>query len=286
MKKEPTCINVIHIRSSGHGGSTLLNILLDRCDQVFAGAELYRYDRLWSRINTLATADGTLVKDSTFWNAVKNRLHDSDQLERYTDVNEVLDPDNVSNLLDSIIATSGLPIISDTSKSSLYSKYLYDIADQVLIVHLVRDGRAVARSMKSTGFEKFKFPFIWTLSNLRTWLKYRKKENYLQFSYEDIVFSTDSTLETIFDKANQQFDVPLSFSNNNKTAQHAFAGNRMRTGFTGEIKFDEAYLSELSVPYWWFLTITMLPALLCFKFALSRSAVRSRLAQLRQQQHR
>lgn len=74
--------------------------------------------------------------------------------------------------------------------------------------------------------------------------------------------------------------MPLSFTSSNNTAQYAFAGNRMRNDFTGEIKYDKAYLSELSVPYWWFLTLTMLPALLCFKFALSRSAVNSRLLKL------
>lgn len=77
MKKQPSPINVIHIRSSGRSGSTLLNIMLDRCDQVFAGAKLFRYDRLWRKVDTISTADGTLVKDNAFWNSVKQHLRDS-----------------------------------------------------------------------------------------------------------------------------------------------------------------------------------------------------------------
>ena len=276
---------VIHIRSFGHSGSTLLNILLDRCDQVFAGAELFRYARLLTRVDTQETADGTPVCQSKFWNAVKLRLREQGEEAAIISAGDEVNESHVINFLKALSATYGASVIVDTSKSSHYGDILYRGADAALIVHLVRDGRAIVNSLQCTGLDRLRTPLLWTFSNLRTLWRFHRRANYHQIRYEDVVFSTDKCINEILVGASQQFNIALTTDNLFDSAGNSFAGNRMRSGFDGKVRYDDTYLTRISGPYWAYLTILMLPALLLFRLPLTRSGVRKRAKDLAEIQY-
>ncbi len=142
-------MNIVHIRGSGHSGSALLNIILGNCSEVFGGAELFRYSRLWTGNDKMLCADGTPVKDSIFWQQVKDDM--GDQCSRLAE--DEINAGNVRAPVASILQHSGTEIVCDTSKSRKYFDVIYDAEKYAtFVVHLVRDGRAVVFSHKKNRF--------------------------------------------------------------------------------------------------------------------------------------
>ena len=142
-------MNIVHIRGSGHSGSALLNIILGNCSEVFGGAELFRYSRLWTGNDKMLCADGTPVKDSIFWQQVKDDM--GDQCSRLAE--DEINAGNVRAPVASILQHSGTEIVCGTSKSRKYFDVIYDAEKYAtFVVHLVRDGRAVVFSHKKNRF--------------------------------------------------------------------------------------------------------------------------------------
>jgi len=264
-------MNIVQIRSSGHSGSTLLNIVLGNCSEIFAGAELFRYSRLWTRADKMLCADGTPIKESNFWTLVKNDVGDL----KDTIIEDEIVPEQVCALLASIIRHSGTEIVCDTSKSRKYYEIVYDEEKfKTFVIHLVRDGRAVMFSHKKNSIlSSIRAAIIWSISNIQTSLIYGTKKQYLLIKYEDLVLDFEGVVDEIEQNISSHFEIQLSrnpYSKSTNTYKHAFAGNRMRETFDGEIIFDDRYINKTGLLHWLALSFFTLPGLLYFKYPLSR----------------
>jgi hypothetical protein len=150
-------------------------------------------------------------------------------------------------------------------------------AFDVRIVHVVRDGRAVADSFRNRGLRKdrqneMKFNyfwniFIWDYLNLKMLTQLSLRDNYIRLFYEDLVAAPKREIERVLDFVGLKFEAEaLDFWEH---THHDFSGNRMRiTGFKG-IRPDTKYLS-LSPLEWWGGTVIGLPMLLALGYPLSR----------------
>ncbi len=267
-------LKIIHISSSGKSGSTLLNIILGNYREIFAGAELFRYSRLWTRAEVIKCASGELASASDFWTKVKKAIGG----ENMHIVEDEVHPQHVPALMHAILRESGAEIVCDTSKSRKYSRVIYDRQHyDPFVIHLVRDGRAVVLSANQPFWPSLKVGVIWCIANIQTKIKHRGKKNYLCLSYEDLVFNRDSTIKEIESRIASYFKLDLTllpYDKKTNTYRHAFAGNRMRDSFDGVIKFDSRYLerSQMGKMHWGFLTIIMLPAIIAFGYPLGKEA--------------
>lgn len=267
-------LNIIHVSSSGRSGSTLLNILLGNYKEVFAGAELFRYSRLWTREQYIACADGTKVKESDFWKRVKEPLNE--QCENIEE--DAIVPEHVPVFISAILKESKTRIVCDTSKSRKYTRVIYDERYfRPFIIHLVRDGRAVVFSTTGndpTVLEILKTGLIWCVGNIQVGMRNRKNDNYLCVRYEDLIFDFENVVDEIERKIENYFSLNLSksaYDSKRNTGRFAFAGNRMRESFDGVIEYDSRYITQQSNRWaWTLLTLLMAPALLFFKYPMRR----------------
>jgi hypothetical protein len=266
-------INVIHIKSYGHSGSTLANLFLARNKGVFAGGHLFRYKRLWQKEDNLTTNDGTLIKDSAFWNKVKSYLADNGLRVDAEGAVEDIAYDDIKNLFQAILECSDCPVICDNSKAKDFDSIIYNETDfKTLMVHVVRDGRAVYHSMHKKNKNTLFMPFHWTVSNLIIWLKYRKKNNYILLPYERLVSDPEGVMSEVLSKSAQFFDVDIQAlkSKGCDSIPLMFAGNRMRLNYDGNIKYDDAYLQKISFFKWWYLTLVMFPTIWLFSYKFKK----------------
>jgi hypothetical protein len=166
-------IRVGYIAGYGRSGSTVFDIVLGEHPQIFGAGELTNLSRrVWP--NNEYCACGATVHQCPFWSKVVALFHGQfgrDALATYAQLQrrqERLDNVGMAGLrlgpvarrdyaqysggLFSIIAQqSGKSVIMDSSKLPGRARALMEIPElDVRLIHLVRDGRAVAWSMSKT----------------------------------------------------------------------------------------------------------------------------------------
>ncbi len=164
---------VLFIGSYGRSGSTLLDVLLGRCEGFFSAGEL-RY--IWERglAEDQLCGCGKTFKSCEFWNAVFEEAFGGFQnvdIERVRELQTVVDRINhipslislphrrsfdvllaeytlvLGKLYRAIRRISGCEVIVDSSKYPSYGFVLRLVPGvKLYILHLIRDSRAVAHS--------------------------------------------------------------------------------------------------------------------------------------------
>lgn len=166
-----TPLRIGYVTGYGRSGSTVLDIVLGEHTQLFGAGELTNFSRrVWP--NNEYCSCGATVRDCPFWSVVaqaflarfgQNAFADYAKLQsRFESLTIVarsrlgLVPhggrkeygDYTRGLFEIVAQQSGKPIIVDSSKIPGRAAALMQIAEiDLRIVHLVRDGRAVAWSM-------------------------------------------------------------------------------------------------------------------------------------------
>lgn len=155
-------IPVMYILASDHSGSTLTDLILGSHSSIESAGEIDRFDKFTSdrhsvdKIQRICTC-GQQINQCQYWTKVRWELK---KICGKTEVN--LNSENPTEFIESnyyfisaILQTSGKKIFCDSSKNyKRLEKFLKSNLFDVHIVHLVRDGRAVAFSLKSKGERK------------------------------------------------------------------------------------------------------------------------------------
>jgi hypothetical protein len=159
-------MRVIYIAGYGHSGSTLLNILLGQLPEVMGAGELFRLaGAAWPRQEFCSC--GQSLPECRIWRAIVGRWSEhagDDAVARYHVLQRACERwllparrgalwrDYVGHtlgLLTAIREVTGCAVIVDSSKVPGRARALARIPGLDLrLVHLVRDGRAVAWSMR------------------------------------------------------------------------------------------------------------------------------------------
>ena len=266
---------LVYIGGYGRSGSTLLEYLLTSNPSLVACGEVERHLRRFGR-RKICTC-GRRAKKCSVWG---NFQHRSGRLKNWDHKQLTL------AMLEYV--SSDYDVMVDSSKTSWGSTFApfrlsRDLGENFLLVHLVRDPRAVAWStMKSLGPRQltskrnFKVRSLssrarslrtvggWTIANLACEMfGFFHPDRYIRLRYEALVREPFESLKQIF--ARVYLEPPATLEQNEKRRnRHQLYGNAMcfETLLPAELKEDVAWRTAMPKAYRW------LVGSLCWPFCL------------------
>ncbi len=239
--------SIVYIVGAGHSGSTLLDILLSRHSKIFGGGELCSYPgenkcscgedfnncSVWKKFKGL-DAPGN-IKKTIFGKYIDRKNKNPVLVEEYLRKNK--------NIFNKIREVSGKDIITDSSKEVGRAELLR--GENILFIHLVRNGLGVAGSYKRKGKGAIFSSFLWLWVNLRVEMLKKKDKRFITIKYENLVSEPKKELKKILDRLNLDFEERiLDFSVSVK--RHQLAGNRIRMRRLTEIKKSDSWKNRLN----------------------------------------
>ena len=282
----PETMNFVYILSCSYSGSTLLTLLLDTHPRISTVGELKAAIRIdpnsykcscgylmrqcpfWTDLRRiLAESDVTLdlqnfgthfrtdssaLYDRILRASVRNTGFESLRRAAITsfpklrhEFQRILRTNRI--FVDSIKRIGKGDVFLDSSKDPVRLLYLLQSGYWgVKVIHLIRDGRAVACShMKHEGVSMREAVREWRVTHeeSRRIRSRFSQRNWLSVCHEDICRSPKSKLETIFRFLGLDGDSgTLEF----RSVEHHIRGNRMRLGMTSQIRLDESWKSTLT----------------------------------------
>jgi len=296
---------LVYIAGYGRSGSTILDILFQQVSNVVSGGAINNIYQ-WIVDDHVCTC-GSKLKDCEFWKIVLNNtgfFSDGSVVEEKWEIQKKVEElksfglllfnflpknlvkeyrNNQQNIFNSICSVSGKKIVIDSSKSTrdcagralALSKYTN--AD-VKMLHLVRDGRAVAWSaMKKGGSSErsrvtnskiLNFLIVlvsWNITNIFVLLtKFAlPKESYHLIKYEDLCANPADSIK----KIGRFLEVDLSemddtvINESELSIGHNLGGNEIR--FNKQLKFKEDVDWKQNMPliYRWLFIVLSWPVM-------------------------
>lgn len=150
-------------------------------------------------------------------------------------------------LVRTIAGIQGTGTFLDSSKRPERAVYMQRIpAFDMKVIHLVRDGRAVANSsMKNLGIGPEAAADSWVADNRASELARRHfpADRWMSLRYEDLCANPDAKLKQVYDF----IGVPSSDGVRDfRSVEQHIIGNRMRLSTTSEIRLDEKWKETLT----------------------------------------
>lgn len=245
---------VVYVTSSPFSGSTLLCHLLGSHPDVTAAGELSVLPAILGGAALKNCSCGERVERCEFWRTVQVRLPDGAIAGPWKDKSEESIVDNHA-LFRAISAANGRSrVVVDSSKSyERLERLLADSHLDVRVIHLVRDGRAVAMSKARAGLS--------TAASLRQWAT---RQAHLQellapvnrseialVRYEDLVADPTATIRKLH--AWMGVD-PSGTDIKQPSHQHACAGNE-RFRRDRPVRLDSRFAEDYSPWNWAMLSV-------------------------------
>lgn len=266
-------IKLIYILSSGHSGSTLLNLILGTERQSLSVGELKylksfvtSYKKSKDKSINLWCDCGKYYYDCSFWSPIINSI-DINKLypiqdrftKRFLFIKDKNNLKNYETLYNKILDRGPKKIIVDSSKDLTYLHFLLKSNQfNIKVIHLMRDGRAVINSHEKLGVNWLRTYFNWFVGNffnrIYIFFKFKKEDKYL-LSYDDFSKNPEIFLKEINNKFNLKIDSTNYINSINNTKFHNFGGNLMRWKKIDSIKYDQSWKKRM--PKWkqWILTV-------------------------------
>jgi hypothetical protein len=275
---------IIYILGSGHSGSTLLDLILGSNSNIESGGEIRRFTKIIAdkefRDSRICTC-GQRLSACPYWEPIfaRIRAHGIDE-QRFLGDPLTAQRDNAI-FVGEVLRQSGKRVFADSTKSLrrlriLEKTQLFEIS----VLHLVRDGRAVAFSNMQKGRKFLEHLHYWTSSNSRI-LRYRKTwpGRWTTVHYERLVTAPGDEVRRIIDFVGENFEEgQMNFAAH---THHNLFGNRMRRSGNSEIVPDTKYLAQIGPLRWAISTAYAFPLLRKFNYPLSLSGAKKMLAGVR-----
>lgn len=254
-------IKVVFILGTGHCGSTLLDMLLGAHPKIEGLGEVLNIFRGMSctcgkkdyKCSFWVEASNTLsLKHFDIFRKKIDFLIDRKQFLRKTDrmpVDYMVYIRENEQLFTNVLNASGAEILVDSSKSTARVALLSssEIIEPVLI-HLVRDGRAVTWSYMKKYGHPLRCMMNWMLYNIKASILIRRYSSleHIFIRYEDLATHPDIVLRELMKKLNLPYNEDmLDFRN---SEQHQIGGNRMKFRSEG-IQLDRAWKRDMPIFY-------------------------------------
>jgi len=267
--KDNKKIPIIMLVGEGHSGSTLLDLIMDSHSQVVGVGELSHYSKHFNSGELCSC--GKQIKDCEFWQKVFEGIDTSklpliyrkkldfflnkNEYFYYRDFEKKLDTEKYVHMIElvykNILQVSGKKIVFDSSKNYDRAEALIKFNQNldIILLHLVRDGRGVAYSNIKLGRNGYEFMKKWMISNLKIELVKKRNKNIrnIFISYEDFVKNPERVLKYILNQFDLSFENKmLNFGN---VIHHQPGGNfnlRIKAK-TDEIKLDQKWKEKMSM---------------------------------------
>ena len=267
MKKIP----VVYIIGSGHCGSTLLDLVLDSHSKIIGVGELYQYPKQKKEQKGLICTCGKKVIECNFWKQVFEDIEPKFNFKVFRSKKDFLlnkkkffeldkGPDRKINLknyielheeiYNRILHISGEKVVVDSSKDPDRAELLLGSNKlSIILLHLVRDGRAVAWSYKKK-YKRTVMPINggkrWFFKNIKTEIiKKRNNVENIFVKYEDFCKNPEKILRRILKKLNLEFEPEML--NFRDKIHHQIEGNRLRFSKSKKIRVDNSWKKEMPI---------------------------------------
>ncbi|MGB0383483.1 MAG: sulfotransferase [Ardenticatenaceae bacterium] len=267
---------LIYIACLGHSGSTLLGLILGAHSSIVYGGEFKKFNNYilqdYVRKDDGICTCGSFSNDCTYWRAVRGRLEVAIEdrpidltthrpkhrktkrcpvcQQSQTACNTRFEHNNVA-LIDAMRHAANKEIVCDSSRSLSRCMALLNCPQlDVTVVHLVRDGRAVAYSKKLKGDDYFHRLQKWGKNNIAYGnLMKLANDHYLQIRYEELADDPRRTVAKVLDHVGLTFEEQqLAFG---AYPHHTLGGNRLRLRGAEPIQKDTRYMKNISLYEWW-----------------------------------
>jgi len=236
----------------GRSGSTLLDMLIATNDKVFSLGEFQRYNREWEKTDSVCSC-GEALTTCPFWGRfgagmenfnIINRVNIRDYskvilfllnpFRRKLHFSRLSENDRMLSTLWPELKAKGYEYLLDSSKDVGRLIELNQNAHVELYnIHIVRDGRSVARSFhekgQGAGKNYFLSLFKWIVANALIQAYIRKSHlKTLHISYETLCQHPEEAFKRI--KAFTGIKIPHDYVAKIRTAKdyHNIGGNRIR----------------------------------------------------------
>lgn len=251
-------MKVVFILGSGHCGSTLLDLLLDSHSKIIGVGEIITLSP-----NSLC-ACGQVARRCDFWNNIVDRKNDYNlkiyrsKLNFFLNKNifispkkphkEILSNDYINKsekIFFQILVNTGASVIVDSSKNVNRAELLSQSENiEPVIIHLVRDGRAVTWSYMKKYKKFLPFAWKWAAENLKIEIfKRRNQVKYIYVNYSDLCRDPERILKRILNVLELKFEPQmLDFR---KVEHHQIGGNRMKFSNSGRIREDKEWQKKM-----------------------------------------
>ncbi len=275
-------INIVFILGTGRSGSTLLNMMLGSCQDLFSLGDFIKFPE-WVEQNRVCTC-GKAISQCSFWTEVliksgAKRGNKLDNLKKQpasvfqtllSTVKILLSGKSLSFSIDKetlyqiFYATheiSEAQWLIDSSKQAWWLMELYHIPNiRLKVLHLVRDGRGYIHSkqklrimetplgiQKSASTPVCKATIYCMLMNFLSMLIGRKffKNDYRLVRYEDLTSNPEREIQAIFEFLGVPFE-KINFSSPISGEYHNIAGNNSKFSGFKVIKQDDTWKYNLS----------------------------------------
>lgn len=253
---------VVFILGSSHSGSTLLDLMIGSSPGFFSTGELVERPRIHERVDDASRCTcGEPVLGCGFWEAVR---HGADA--------DGSSSEAVATSIERIGAVAGAGFVVDSSKRPWRLAELVRAGLDVRVIHLVRDGRAVAFSG-----DKWNRPFP---SLVRRWARTQSAARRvlrqvavpgITVRYEDLVRRPEAELGRVSEAVLDGRLAPEAWRRPSGGPRHLIAGNAMRFRELTTIELDERFLQGLSPGSWWLGSALAPLTLSAFGYPLRRS---------------
>lgn len=253
-KKDSEKLVLGYIAGSGHSGSTLTDILLGTQAGVSSFGELK---------NLADVRDGGLAKGlctcgaelelCNVWGMVLHRLQSQGFSLEMNNHKHNAFKEFAGALLAGLRHETQSQVIVESSKGvKRFSRYRGIPWLDAKLIHLVRDGRAVAFSNQRKGRDFFASLETWVKDQqniLRFKRRYLTHEDYVCVRYEDLVQNPSIIISDVvaFLSGTKPQSVSLQWASR---VRHNIGGNRMRRGEQSVIKVDDEYKRSISDSDW------------------------------------
>jgi len=261
-------IPVIYILSSGHAGSTLLGLLLGSHSQICSIGEVHTINDK----NTVCTC-GKHPSEGLFWKELTKTLPDhSIKIHKkkkdfllskgnpyYMETGEVINTQKYRELYKSIyryaLEKSGKAVIVSSASLERVEVLADDPEIEPIVVHLVRDGRAVTWSYMKKYGKPFSAMMRWFGANIKAEIVKKRlaKGKAVYITYEELVDYQKEALEKILRQVKLTFEPSMLEFRNHE--HHQIGGNRMRFSRSNEIKKDKSWRQKLPLRTRWIFNI-------------------------------
>lgn len=270
-------IEVLYVVGSGHTGSTLMNIVLGQHPEITSHGELVYLARDgW--VSNKRCSCGTPANDCPFWSEVRRRWLErvgADGVEVYVGLQDDFErhrswprlllqrykpskrfraySEHTRALFKTLQEVSGRPIVVDSSKEPPRAFALTMIPGLDLrLMHLMRDGRGVARSHDKKGNSIWRTALFWIVANLASEQLLRRlgPGKSVRVRYEDLVADPGEELNRIGAVVGVDLTrVAAALSNGDDfKVGHTIAGNRLRHSKSVRLRPDEgSWRDNLSI---------------------------------------
>lgn len=253
-------IPLVYIAGTGHSGSTLLDLLLGTHSRIESVGEFKRIGRLYEAPQIKQTCTcGKPFASCPFWTRVRSEadsLVDRSAWSLAPTKNlpaEAPAPGDLETFSRVILEISGKSVLCDSSKSIRWLRWLCRSGRfSIHLVHLVRDGRAVAHSNSKRGRPYWDWLRKWDDENAKIAHEATSLPHiasYTLLRYEDLTAGTREAVSPILEKWGLSWESgQLDFA---RHTHHNLAGNRMRHRSGQGIEFDRDYLGALDALQWY-----------------------------------